>query len=97
MTPDLGPLLEVFLSCFEMRLTELQREGPSAVIEQYRWHSLVLDQEVAIWPEDSQDTPGSQAPLHQGRVLDVLPDLSLCLEGTSHPVTEGRLSFLPGK
>lgn len=97
MTPELGPLLEAFLSSFEMRLTELKLEGPSAVIEQYRRNSLVLDQDVAIWPEAIQDPSADQVPLHQGRVLDILPDLSLCLEGISAPIAEGRLSFLPEK
>lgn len=94
-TPDIGSLLDLFLSGFAARLTEIQLRGPSPVIKEYRRHSLVLGQVVGIWPEGQKDPVAGQPPLHQGKVLEILPDLSLRLEGVPQPISEGRLGFPP--
>ncbi len=77
--------------------SELSKDGPEPVYDQYRQHSVVLGQTVAIWPDDAADPSDSRLPLHQGKLLEIRPDLSLLIEGVAQPVTEGRLTVIFGQ
>ncbi|HMO05267.1 MAG TPA: hypothetical protein PKC67_12450 [Kiritimatiellia bacterium] len=56
----------------------------------YRSGAGFIGATVAIWPEHIVD-PGSTPPLHRGRVLDLLPDLSLVLDSHPEPIRGGRM------
>lgn len=64
-------------------------------IAAYRRRSVVLGRDAVIWPEEKEPSPDVQ-PLAEGRVVDLLPDLSLKLEGAPAPVRNGRLVLKPG-
>ena len=93
--PDIGEFFIRMNQAVARRIIQLHQEGPAGLLEQYRRRSLVLGRRVGIWPP-GDDVPGpAGAPLHRGRVLEVLPDLSLRLEGVSEPLVTGRLVLLP--
>jgi len=97
-TPCLGDLVLNLLASVAQRLKELQLKGPELLYRAYTSHSLILGQDVQIWPEEAggiiSDKSGSH-PLRQGVVQSIQPDLSLILSGQSDPVTSGRLVWKP--
>lgn len=94
--PALGEFLERFLDVVDARLDQLASRGPAHLVEIYRARSLVLGRMVTIWPEGVA-LPAGQTPLFRGRVLEILPDLSLRLEGVPEPVAQGRLVMDPDR
>jgi biotin-[acetyl-CoA-carboxylase] ligase BirA-like protein len=83
-------------------LSELERgrraleEGDGAdLFDAYRARAAFLGRVVTIWPVDEGGAPDAVAPLARGRVLRLLPDLSLELEGQAAPVQAGRMTIDP--
>jgi biotin-(acetyl-CoA carboxylase) ligase len=89
--PLLGAMFLDFNAAVAARVGQLRREGPEALVAVYRQRSLVLGREVAIWAEDTVVPGPLEKPLRQGRVAEILPDLSLLLEGQAEPVHSGRV------
>jgi BirA family biotin operon repressor/biotin-[acetyl-CoA-carboxylase] ligase len=87
--PSLQAALTAVLSSLAARFERLQDSGPDDLLKAYRDASVVLGQQVKIWP-DSED---AYSPLHQGKVLSIEPDLSLRLQGVPMPITTGRLTL----
>lgn len=83
------PLCRVLLQRFD----ELMEKGPQALFEVYRRYSLIIGRRVRITRED-QDQNADAEILAEGVVCDLLPDLSIRLEGQAERVTRGRLVFL---
>jgi BirA family biotin operon repressor/biotin-[acetyl-CoA-carboxylase] ligase len=96
-TPTLGELLWLLLEELANGVTELISDGPAALTTRYLQASQVVGQRVAIYREDcdgNNDGPG--APLAEGIVRGINPDLSLVIEGQAEPVYRGRLAVLDG-
>jgi biotin-[acetyl-CoA-carboxylase] ligase BirA-like protein len=87
--PSLQSVLTAVLSSLASGFESLQNSGPGHLLAAYRDASLVLGQQVSIWP-DAED---AESPLHRGQVLSIEPDLSLRLQGVSEPVVSGRLTL----
>lgn len=64
------------------------------LFEAYRARAAFLGKRVSIWPVDASE-PGEGEPVARGVVLDLLPDLSLVLEGRAEPVRAGRMTIDP--
>jgi len=94
--PSLGGALVSILAQIARLHALLVASGPSALVELYRRLSIVIGRDVFIWDESVGEAGGNQplpAPLAAGRVREILPDLSLALEGVAEPVCRGRLAF----
>ncbi|MDX2474341.1 MAG: biotin--[acetyl-CoA-carboxylase] ligase [Candidatus Krumholzibacteria bacterium] len=92
-SPSLQAVLAAVLSNLASGFERLQGSGPDDLLAAYRDASLVLGQQVSIWP----DTEDALSPLHRGRVLSIEPDLSLRLQGVPGPIASGRLTLVgPG-
>ena len=63
------------------------------VYQEYRRYAGFIGRIVQIWPETEGSMMATQ-PSCEGRVLDVLPDLSLRLDSCSDPVRSGRMTFV---
>ena len=76
-------------------LRTLREQGPGDLYQRYRAWSACIGREVQLWPT-SCDDPDRTPLLARGRVADVLPDLSLRLDGrTEPPIRNARLALLP--
>lgn len=64
------------------------------LFEAYRARAAFLGKRVTIWPVDASE-PGEGEPVARSVVLDLLPDLSLVLEGRAEPVRAGRMTIDP--
>lgn len=92
-----GKLPELFaalVSALDEEVHALREQGPVDLYQRYRARSACIGQEARLWPA-SCDDPSRTPPLAQGRVADILPDLSLLLEGCAEPVRNARLTLLP--
>jgi hypothetical protein len=58
----------------------------------YVRHNCVIGREVEIWEETAGECDDAKL-IARGRVTDILPDLSLRLDGVAEPVGRGRLIF----
>ena len=70
----------------------LLEEGYHPLLEAYRRRSVVMDRNVTICSEDSDELPMVQAT---GTVRSLGDGLELFLEGRSEPVRRGRLILEP--
>ncbi len=93
-TPTLATLYRGYALAITRRVRQLETQGPSSLLADYRHRSLVLGRRVGIWPSGTGDVEFQGPPLHEGRVLEILPDLSLRLAEVPHPVSSGRLVLL---
>lgn len=94
MRGSLSGLFAALVAALDAGVQTLREQGSSSLFQQYRALSLCIGRKVRLWPASCQDlfhTP----PMAQGRILDILPDLSLVLEGQSEPVRNARLALLP--
>ena len=92
-----GRLPELFValaSALDEGIRALRESGPDDLYQRYRAGSACIGREVCLWPA-SCDDPDRTPPLARGRVADILPDLSLRLEGRAEPVRNARLALLP--
>jgi BirA family biotin operon repressor/biotin-[acetyl-CoA-carboxylase] ligase len=95
----LPDVFAALLAALARRAAELLREGPARLFAAYRAASLVIGRRVRVWPEGLDHTlpPATwPEPLAEGVVEEILPDLSLLLEGRSDPVSRGRLALVDG-
>lgn len=93
----LGRILEEVLEALATRYESLLTEGPDPLYRAYRDASVVIGRRVRIWEEglDQGTHAGSlPPPLAEGVVRDVLPDLSLRLDGRPEPLSRGRLALV---
>ncbi len=90
----LPELLAALASALDEGIHALRENGPDDLYQRYRAWSACIVREVCLWPA-SCDDPNRTPPLARGRVVDILPDLSLLLEGCAEPVRNTRLALLP--
>jgi biotin-[acetyl-CoA-carboxylase] ligase BirA-like protein len=94
---ELGAIFRAVLAALATRYQALLREGPQGLFAAYRDASLIVGRWVRIWPEglDERQPPAAwPPPLAEGVVQEILPDLSLRLEGRAEPVAQGRLALV---
>ncbi|HMO50195.1 MAG TPA: hypothetical protein PKE26_04945 [Kiritimatiellia bacterium] len=72
---------------------ELKAGRWAGIFDRYRSCAGFIGREVTIWPEGVEDWQ-SVAPSVVGRVVDLLPDLSLMIAGQSAPVRAGRMAWV---
>ncbi len=93
---SLASAFDAILEEIAVLLDDYLRRGPGPLFEMYRSYSLVVGSEVCIWDEEPGAEPEGYVnipPRVRGIVRELLPDLSLVVEGHSEPVTRGRLAF----
>ncbi len=90
----LHELFAALASALDQEVRALRENGSPDLYRRYRAWSACIGREVRLWPA-SRDDPDGIAPLARGRVADILPDLSLLLEGRAEPVRNARLTFSP--
>jgi biotin-[acetyl-CoA-carboxylase] ligase BirA-like protein len=89
-----APLLLALLREIERARRTLVDGDGAALFAAYRDRAAFLGRSVTIWPVD--EVPGTDpVPLARGRVLELLPDLGLRLEGRAEPVRVGRMTIDP--
>ena len=87
-------LFAALVAALDREVEGLRRPGETGLYPRYRARSACIGREVALWP-CACDNLERSPPLAQGRVTDLLPDLSLVLEGRTEPVRNARLALLP--
>ena len=96
LAPDilitLPTLLSVLLESLAKRHEQLLELGPEVLHDDYLRHSCVIGREVEVWEETGGEQDNAKL-IASGRVADILPDLSLRLDGVAEPVSRGRLIF----
>lgn len=94
---SLQEVLIQLLAGIEQLCRTLVHSGPPSVLEAYRSCSLVIGREVCIFEDSIQDeprdAPGPECLIARGVVRDILPDLTLRIDGVPEPVGRGRLVF----
>ena len=90
-----GTLLLALLAELDRGRRALEAGDGAALFDAYRERAAFLGRNVTIWPVDEGEDPDAVAPLARGRVLRLLPDLSLVLEGRAAPVHAGRMAIDP--
>lgn len=92
--PELrGALPDLFVAlvaALDAGVEALREQNSSNLYAQYRALSQCIGSDVRLWPVSCQDLSHTP-PMAQGRVLDILPDLSLVLEGWNEPIRNARL------
>lgn len=89
--PELSAML---VSVLDEGMRGLRDQDPGDLYPRYRAWSACIGREVGLWPA-SCDDPDRTPLLARGRVADVLPDLSLLLDGCAEPIRNARLALLP--
>jgi len=92
----LFPVLRCLLEALATRHRSLSSDGGQAIYRTYCDASLVVGQQVRVWPESQGERAAGESwpsPLAAGRVLSIEPDLTLRIEGRDEPVSSGRLAF----
>ena len=96
LAPDilitLPAMLSVLLENLARRHAQLLEHGPGALHADYVRHNCVIGREVEIWEETAGECDDAKL-IARGRVTDILPNLSLRLDGVAEPVGRGRLIF----
>ena len=82
--------LPVLLECLINRHAQLLKEGPEPLLSDYIDQSGVIGRNVEIWEEPSSTT-GDPVMIGQGKVENILSDLSIKLKNRSKPIYRGRL------
>ncbi len=90
---DLKECLWSLLKALQSRYKNLNDNGESALLADYRAHSHTLSRKVEIWRTTETD-PGQRPPIARGTVLSIESDLSLVLSGNLDPIRHGRLVYL---
>ncbi|MED6315596.1 MAG: hypothetical protein VX704_11240, partial [Verrucomicrobiota bacterium] len=85
-------MLAGLLDSLAKRYQQLLKHGPCSLHDDYLRRSCVIGRNVEIWDETA-DNQNNANRLAVGRVLDILPDLSLRLDTVAEPVRRGRLIF----
>ncbi len=96
--PTIGNILGECLRAISTRLIQVRNDGPKQLLQAYRDRNLIVGRRVIIWPDNAESSPAAgtnQAPLAEGVVLAIGPDLSITIEGLAEPITRGRLAFAP--
>ena len=92
LSGSLPRLLGLLIEELDAGVDELVAHGPQELLTRYRESADFLGRQVCIWPEQGTAAPTDSAPV-RGRVVELLPDLSLRLEGVAEPVSRGRLVY----
>ncbi len=90
------PLRDVFHTLVEELDAGLRRlldEGPDPLFREFRSLAGFIGRRVRIWPDHGGEALVGPC-LAEGRVLDLLPDLSLVIEGQSRPLRRGRMELV---
>jgi biotin-(acetyl-CoA carboxylase) ligase len=89
-----APLLRALLAEIDRARRTLVDDAGAELFAAYRDRAAFLGRAVTIWPV--VEAPGAEpVPLARGRVLELLPDLSLRLAGRAEPVRAGRMTIDP--
>ena len=86
----LPKLFATLAAALDEEVRTLRENGSDDLYQRYRARSACIGQEVRLWPA-SCDDPDRTPPRVRGRVADILPDLSLRLEGRAEPIRNARL------
>ncbi len=87
---SLPRVLHDVLRALDEAVALLRRGRVDVLFAEYRRRATFIGRKVSIWP-DSDSVGSAGTPLVRGRVLELLPDLSLRLEGCPEPVFSGRM------
>ncbi len=90
---SLSRILEALIGELDAAVATLRTTGSAALYKEYRDMADFIGRTVCIWPEHCEDWRTAK-PLLQGQVRDLLPDLSLDIEGNKFPVRKGRMAYL---
>ena len=90
---SLGKIFQSMMGELDSVVATLRTAGSAALYEEYREMADFIGRTVCIWPEHCEDWRTAK-PLLQGQVRDLLPDLSLDIEGCEYPVRKGRMAYL---
>jgi len=85
--------LERLVHHLDVGLQGLINDGPAPLFNVYKSMATFIGKDVRIWPEHRQENSGSE-PIATGQVLDLLPDLSLVIDGQKQPIHKGRMELL---
>jgi biotin-(acetyl-CoA carboxylase) ligase len=85
-------VLDALIGQLDSLVAQLKEGGSSSLFPRYRALADFIDREVSIWPESCDDWRSAR-PLLSGRVIDLLPDLSLVIEGQADPIRKGRMAY----
>jgi BirA family biotin operon repressor/biotin-[acetyl-CoA-carboxylase] ligase len=88
-------VLTALIGQLDSLVAQLKEGGSTGLFPRYRARADFIGREVSIWPENCDDWRSAR-PLLSGRVIDLLPDLSLVIEGQPQPVRRGRMAYQLG-
>jgi len=89
-----GLFLAAFLERVDHWYDRLLTEGATSLVDAYRSHSSVLNRTVRIYEDGFRSSgEGSNRLVARGRVMEILDDLSLRIDGVAGPIASGRLAF----
>lgn len=90
--PTLDLVLATILDALGNWFTRLQESGPADLLAAYREASLVVGQNVTVWPDETVNRDSvERPPLARGKVIGIAPDLGLEMENGGPPITTGRV------
>ncbi len=90
------PLPRLFHSLLQSiadNLKRIESGAHRALVDTYRTACDVVGRPVALWPEDYSPEQTTSAPIARGTVTEILPDLSLRIDGLDQPIRRGRLTY----
>ncbi|MDA1277504.1 MAG: hypothetical protein O2960_26180 [Verrucomicrobia bacterium] len=88
----LGKAFVRLIAAIHRRMKELTDGFAPQLQSLYVKKSACVGEEVRIWHRKVRDTD-KEAPFAQGRVVEILPDLSVRIEGNPTLIRDGRLAF----
>ncbi len=89
-----GLFLAAFLQTVDHWYDELLAHGARSLVDAYRSHCNVLNRAVRIYEDGFLSQRSDHRGLvARGRVMEILDDLSLRIEGVTDPIASGRLAF----
>ena len=93
----LGSVIETLLAVLWDHLRHLAEHGPERAVDGYRRFSADRGRRVAVYAEglpDTNDPAALPAPVAEGLVTGLDPQLGLCVQGVAEPLSGGRLRYL---
>ena len=92
--PGLARAAHLLLDALLGRYREFVERGPEPLLAAYRRDSMILGQEVRVYPEgldEAADPETWPPPIAHGVVEEIAPDLTLRIANHAPPVDRGRL------
>ncbi len=89
----LGDALRLMVGCVDGGVSMMLDGGAVNLYALYRASAGFIGQPVRIWPT-RVSAGGAAGPIAAGRVFELLPDLSLRIEGHPEPIRHGRMELM---